>query len=1090
MSSGSILLAEPNPELRHSISASLRADGYAVEAVGTLLELPGVWRGTGPEVLILAGEVAGTSAKPLLEQFRSQSWEGALLLIGRPRSGTAANLDPDKTLPRPVVLQEVLAYLGEKLGGGESASAARTLRLKGCVVDLGRQTISAVDGSRRMTTKETEFLAYLSGHPGRTVTRDELLKQVWGYRAAGSSRVVDKMLTRLRGKIGDDASSPTHIFTVYGGGYRFEPLPDGESGLTSNPAPAPAAATVPSAASGPLEANVSLLTPRPTTNLAADGTSFVGREDDLLDLADDLGSGARLVTILGPGGAGKTRIARHFGRRLLEQRAPAGGVWFVDLTEAQDLHDVLAALCAAVELHPDTGDDDDPVVAVGHAIAELGDTLLILDNFEQLVKTASEAVATWLELAPHARFLVTAREPLRLGWERCFELDPLSAGDAAALFVERASAARRGFGSSDSPDTVAAIVALVDRLPLAIELAAARVTSMSVDSILEKLSDRMQDILRTSRRDVPSRQATLWNTVDWSWELLSKWEQEALCQCAVFRGGFFLDAAESVLDLSLYPDAPATLDVVEELVRKSLIRRSEAPGLGHEVRFQLYETIRDYAEQRSEERPGPTEQARARHRVTYLSLGQELADRVRGASSSDALLRLMAEHDNLVAILRRSAGMDPRSVVQAALALDALLGARGPASAHRKILDQALVASRSLRSDARARVLQARGRARQATDPYVAAETDLTGALALAEESGDRALVGEVSRSLGSLRCRQGLWQQAVEHYEVALISVRGEGDRSSEARILARLGAALQQLGRISLAVNRYREAIRIRRELADGHPSALADGSLLILDLGVNTEGSLAAGLSGLSVLGALSEDDGLGGFAALSYLWGSAMPEGTAAEVNEQLADAVEQARLSGDLLAEALLLASRGVTRVDAHDWEEAQTLFLGSLDVLRRVGHKPAEGAVIGQLGRVRYLQGRLEDAEELFDRSRAILRRSGDRRAQLYVLAHLAALQADSGLAEVASRSLERAHRLATRVGDPLASRLLEVSGAHVTLARGREEAEQGNPRAATVAAKEARTVLANLTAATGSIDLRVATHLLRQALKRPDAVS
>jgi len=1083
MSSGTVLLAEPNPELRHSISASLRAEGYSVEAVGTLLELPGIWRGIGPDVLILAGEVAGTSARPLLEQFRSQGWKGALLLIGRPRSGTPAALEADKTLPRPMVLQDVLSYLLDTLRGGAGPTAPRTLRLKGCVIDLGRQTISAADGLRRMTTKETEFLAYLSGHPGRTVTRDELLKQVWGYRAAGSSRVVDKMLTRLRSKIGDDASSPTHIFTVYGGGYRFEPLPDGDMGSI------PSAPPVESPGEPRRESTSPLLTARPTTNLSPDGTSFVGREDDLLDLADDLSSGARLVTILGPGGAGKTRLARHFGRKLLKERPPAGGVWFIDLTEAQDLQDVLAAVCAAVELHPDSGDDDDPVIAVGHAIAELGNALLILDNYEQLVNTAGDAVGRWLDLAPHARFLVTAREPLRLGWERCFELDPLSAEDAAALFVERASAARRGFGSSDAQaETVNAIVALVDRLPLAIELAAARVTSMSVDSILHKLTERMQDVLKTSRRDVPSRQATLWNTVDWSWELLSKWEQEALCQCAVFRGGFFLDAAESVLDLSLYPDAPASLDVVEELVRKSLIRRFEAQGLDREVRFRLYETIRDYAEQRSNERPLAAEKARERHRVTYLSLGTELAERVRRASSGDALRRLLAEHDNLVAILRRSDRTDPRSQVQAALALDALLAARGPASAHRKILDQALEASRALRSDDRARVLQARGRARQKTDPYVAAETDLTGALVLAEDSGDSALIGEVSRSLGNLRCRQGLWEQAVEHYQRALVSVREQGDRGAEARILARLGAGLQQLGRISVAVNRYREAIRIRRELADGNPSALADGSLLILDLGVTTEGSLAGALSGLSVLGALSEDDGLGGFAALSYLWGSAMPEGTASDVDGQLADVLEQARVSGDLLAEALLLASRGVTRVDAHRWDEAEALFRGSLEVLQRVGHQPAEGAVIGQLGRVRYLQGRLEDAEELFDRSRALLRRSGDRRAQLYVLAHLAALQADSGLTEVAGRSLERAHRLATRVGDPLATRLLQVCGAHVTLARGRADAEEGNQTAATMAATEARSVLANLTAATGSIDLRVATRLLQQALKRPEA--
>jgi predicted ATPase/DNA-binding response OmpR family regulator len=1086
--SGTVLVAEPNPQLRLSICASLQAEGMDVLSVGSLLELPRAWGPKGPDVLLLAGELAENRSRMQLDQFRDQGWAGALVLVGRPREVTREQLGADHSLARPLVLQELVAWLGERHGRSRSWIAPKVLELESCVVDLGHQTVSSADGVKRLTTKEAEFLGYLANHPGRTVSRDELLLEVWGY-SAGSSRVVDKMLTRLRAKIGDDASSPTHIFTVYGGGYRFEELARAPTTLPpitlddDTLARIGKGSTHPAARAVPLAA--ATRPQRPTTNLSEEPTSFVGREDDLLDLADDVGGGARLVSILGPGGAGKTRLARQFGAHHAEMVKPAGGVWFVDLTEARDLPALLSAVCTAIDVAPEpVAGTDEAIDALGEALDELGPALVILDNMEQLVECATPAVDRWLHAAPALTLVVTAREPLRLGWERSFELEPLSLDDAVELFVSRARAARRGFQLADEgQESVRAIVEAVDRLPLAIELAAARTTSLSVSQIAERLQGRLTDVLRSSRRDVAPRQATLWNAVDWSWELLSRWEQEALCHCAVFRGGFFLHAAESVIDLSLHPDAPPVLDAVEELVRKSLLRRVPATDAVPEERFALYETIRDYAEQRLDERGAIAGQVRARHRACTLAVGANLCARLRRGDPGEALQRLVLERDNLREVLRRAGTTDKRTTVAAALALDALYAARGPASAHREVLDRALEAALSLGIGDQARVLQARGRARQAVEPYAHAEEDLLSAFTLARETDDPALVSDVACSLGTLRCRQGRWREAVDNYREALVAARAANDRFEEARVLARLGTALQQSGRVRQAAARYQEAMRLRAQLA-GSGTAFADGSLVLLDLGAGSlSGSMLSGVSQVSLLGPLEEGEALGGFASLSHLWGAAMPEGAADEVDRALRLALAEARASGDLLAEAMLLASQGIAQLDAREWDVAGEHFQSSIDVLRRIGHAPAEGAVLGQLGRVRLLQRRIEDAEGMLERSDAVLRRSGERRARAYVLSHLAAAQADGGDPARGRRTLAKARQLAERVGDPLVQRLVGLAAAHIGLAEGRAA---GTEAADLEASNSARAVLAGVAAATGSVDLRVATHLLRLALRPP----
>ena len=281
---------------------------------------------------------------------------------------------------------------------------------------------------------------------------------------------------------------------------------------------------------------------------------FVGRESELAQLAKCFETGARLVTVKGTGGAGKTRFARRFAHRHREELA--GGAWFIDLTEARTPKGLLHATAMALEVPLGGEDFDGMVTKVGHAISGRGPVLLVLDNFEQVVQHASVTVGPWLKMAPEASFLVTSRERLRLEGEQVFALEPLPEADGVALFELRARAAGASLGEDPQTRTaITRIVTALDGLPLAIELAAARAVLLSPTQLLERLSERFE-LLRGGRRGDTDRQSSLVGLIDWSWDLLEPWEQAALAQLSVFRDGFFMEAAEAVLDLSAWRDAP------------------------------------------------------------------------------------------------------------------------------------------------------------------------------------------------------------------------------------------------------------------------------------------------------------------------------------------------------------------------------------------------------------------------------------------------------------------------------------------------------------------------------------------------------
>jgi predicted ATPase/class 3 adenylate cyclase len=333
------------------------------------------------------------------------------------------------------------------------------------------------------------------------------------------------------------------------------------------------------------------------TNLPEQPSALLGRESELDELATLLAT-CRLVTLTGPGGTGKTRLALQVGAESLE--GFPGGVFFCDLAPLRDSALLAATIAQSLGLREQPGESSEQTIAAYVADRRV---LLVLDNLEQLLD-ATPVVARLLAACPNLRAIATSRAPLRLSGEREYPVESLALPDAMQLFQERASQlGQDALGQTLARETVEAICERLDRLPLALELAAARLRSLSLDQLLERLEQRLS-LLSGGARDLPHRQRTLRATLDWSYELLAHDEQRVLSELGVFVGGFTLESAEQV--------AGADLDTLEGLIEHSLMRRRDD-------RYHMLETVREYALDRLQ-RAGELDAARMRHADWALGL--------------------------------------------------------------------------------------------------------------------------------------------------------------------------------------------------------------------------------------------------------------------------------------------------------------------------------------------------------------------------------------------------------------------------------------------------------------------------------------
>jgi predicted ATPase/DNA-binding SARP family transcriptional activator len=755
---------------------------------------------------------------------------------------------------------------------------------------------------------------------------------------------------------------------------------------------------------------------RPRSNLPAPLTALVGRDDSLAEIGQLLAT-ERLVTLTGPGGVGKTRLAVEAARRI--QDAP-DGVWLVELAgERGSVADLAQVVSAALGLRDDAlsgppgqGAAAAPEQRLATALRDRR-TLLVLDNCEQVVESVARLAETLLGRAPHLRVLATTQEPLCVSGETVHLVEPLQPADAVRLFTARAAAASPGFSpDAATAETRAAVLDIcrrLDGIPLALELAAPRVRALGVGELAARLEDRFR-VLTSGRRGAPPRQQTLRAVIDWSWELLGASERIVLRRLAVLRDGCTVDAAEEVC-AGDGVRRDEVLDLVTRLVDRSLVVVVTGPG-GAGPRYRLLESVAAYAKERLHE---TDELAAVRHRHLrhYTDMAERAEPRLRGGGQREWLGRLDAETANLRAALdeatgRASTGGTTDDAVRLATALSWWWLLRGRLSEARRALSAVLAAVPSageLRVMSDAFGLMTGEQPSAASRPDVAIADPVRRGRAVwfsaygLFRSGDLAASEEaVSQALALFAAADDRWGTAAALGLRSMHSlIRGDldalgrdglrsaalfrelDDRWGELQTVEPLAALAEIKGEYAESARRHEEGLRMAREL------------------GLDAE--VSARLSGLGRLALLDRD------------WDRA------AELHEQARrSASEQGYKYGELHAEmGLALGARRSGDLDA-----AQAHLLRIRDGFGDVSSEAGDHLLQAELGFVAELRGDAAGAAAHHLLGLDVACAIGEPRAvalSLEGLAGAAALAEDGGRAAALLGAADAARRSA---GAPL----------------------------------------------------------------------
>jgi len=650
-----------------------------------------------------------------------------------------------------------------------------------------RQVVA--DGKPLMLgAKAFDVLFALIERRERLVTKDELLELVWPNLVVEENNL-QVQVSSLRKTLGTEA-----IATIPGRGYRFAL----ELSTAGEP-PAPEART---------------------HNLPHPPTSFIGHEDDLAEYVELLGQ-VRLLTLTGIGGCGKTRLAIKLAERVLPSFPD--GVWFLDLAPLSDAERLPLTVITTLGIHKRA---DQPHVETLCRHLASRQLLLVLDNCEHLVAASAALAQSLLSAAPGVRVLATSREGLNVPGERTVtvrslalpaigsehDIPRLESCETVRLFVERARLAVSKFSlDAKTAPAVAEICRRLDGIPLAIELAAARVKVLSVEEIRARLDDRFR-LLTGGRTTALARQQTLLAAIEWSYDHLAPDEQQLLRLLSVFAGGWTLAGAMRVI--GDHADEYEVLDLLTRLLDRSLvtIERTE----GGTTRYAMLETVRQYALERLNQ-SGEGDAARTRHLEYYVALAEEAEPKLSGGKQGEWLVRLKAELDNLLQALAWCDQADDRGELGLRLAY-ALLGFWYHLGlielGHQVTLAALGRAGAGARNRVRARVLVGAGSLSRSVDRCDEANEYAVDALSIARETGDDKLAVESLLILGYLLNDRGSTAASLGHLEEALTLARDLGDKVLVAKALNGLGEAHRAAGNMEAAQPLYEQSLALARE------------------------------------------------------------------------------------------------------------------------------------------------------------------------------------------------------------------------------------------------------------------------------------
>lgn len=986
----------------------------------------------------------------------------------------------------------------------------RIFRLRGGTLDLVRGTATVSGEVRGLTTREVELITFLAKTPGVAVSREELLQEVWHYKARVITRTVDVTVRRLRMKLELDPDEPDHLLTRTGAGYLFsaeeigpttsqEPTPQPSDGDPSSHPPTGAEVTLlftdiegstrhweldPEAFRAGLEehdrlfrtliiehsgyevktmgdsfvvafgrpddavgfalaaqrrladlgalaspirvrigmhtgaalARTNPVTGRadwfgPTVNRASrvgdaghggqvlvteavlaristpvrrrdlglhqlagcvDRTAlwqiedprlpemtfpaprtdsfpglparidrFVGRATELARLDALFEAGARIVTLVGPGGTGKTRLALEHARRL-----PQGRVLFVDLSEARTEGEFHRAMTNAFDAPPSA----DSALQLSRVLSASSGLRVILDNAEQIADAVSYALTRWLPRAPDATVIVTSRVPLHPEGEHVLEVGPMAEDDAVALFLDRARAGSSTFRSSD--EDVRALARALDGWPLALELAAARSAGMPVSALRERLRSRFGLLVG---KHGPERHRVMRAVLDSSVDALPAPAKRALAQLSVFAGGWTLDDAEAVLDVS--QDEMGPVDALDALREHALVLLDYATE-----RYSIRVTVREYGETLL----GEDERAAAerRHGQRYAATLAEHAER---------------DMDNLIVAARRSLSRGDGASAGACAVLLADVMAR--------------------------------------TGPFLEGATLAGSALALCADAGPSELVGPLTLRLGRLLLLAGQFEQAKQR----LRSIAGDPAIGPMAR--ANLGKVAREEGSTDEAMALLTDACAFAAAQRDVGAEALAQDELACacLDEGA---GAAAADHATRAVALYRKQRDDMGTADALATLSLVHHLDGRNREAEASVAEARGLLRRTPNRRIEGTLEDVAGLVALNSGRVAEARANFQLRLIAHRATGQRRSEAGTLSRLGYIALIEGKLAEARAILGESLEILDEVHDAVLRGVVLGWLARVDVEAGGPESAL------------VGMAEAAAALRETGARAILAR------------------------------------------------------
>ena len=753
-------------------------------------------------------------------------------------------------------------------------------------LDLARGAVLKGAEEIKLRPKVYEALKYLVENPGRLIGKQELIHAVWPDSFVTDDSLV-QCTVELRRALGD--RDQQLLKTVPRRGYVFDAevtrlLPPAHPAIERAVAENPES-SVPKLA----RKLIDLPTPR---------TSLIGRENETRKAAELLlKPDVRLLSLTGAGGAGKTRLAIAAASTIASKFS--GGVQFVGLASISRPDLVATAIAKSMDLQ------QAPNRTVGDAIHEhlqhSGPFLLVLDNFEQVLDAAT-LVSELLVACATLKVLVTSRSCLRIYGEQELPVAPLERDSAVQLFVQRATAVRPNFGlTTENAPAIREICSRLDGLPLAIELAAARTKLLSPSAILDRLQSRLY-LLTGGALDLPERQQTLRNTIDWSHELLTDAEQTLFRRFAVFVGGGTLEAAEAVcntgrdLGLDLF-------DGLSSLVDKNLIQRVDGPQA--ESRFAMLETIREYALERLAA-SGEEYATRRAHAAYCLVLAEEGNPELSPAQRSAWLARCDLEIDNYRSALDWL--VQAREVdwaLRVSMALFRFWDMREHLAEGRTRLENILELTNLGHQKERAKICIFLGALSTAQGDFAAAEYFLQQSLTLYEAQEDRRGIAASLNALGVSARDRGDYETARQYLERSLVCWRAASDPLSTARCLHNLANIVKVEGNYARAQSLLDEAIVYFEEQGDRSGAAWS----------INQAGDIAR-------------------------------ERGDFLSARDFYERALKAFRSAGDRWGSARSLADLGSIYCEQHNFDAAETAYREALELFSELGHRRGVARVL------------------------------------------------------------------------------------------------------------------------------------------------